>query len=160
MAAVYDAAVVPVPADPVPPVDVRTPLNVMLQLMQGMQQQQQQFVNGGGQVPSAMNGSTVGGGHVPSARAFLDERYVRRVDKFNNKESSWKEWRAHFISSIREASSELSTWMSQAEGVGEPISAEKLLSIDDKCPSLSASLFNKLLSFTTGTSFALVESVS
>ncbi len=50
--------------------------------------------------------------------------------------------------------------MAQVEGVSEPISAEKLLTIDDKRPSLSASLLNELLSFTTGTSFALFESAS
>ncbi len=83
----------------------------------------------GGQLRSgpALNAGqdrTSGGGYLPSARTSLDERYFRRIDKFNNKESTWKEWRVHFVSSIREASPELAGWMAQAEGVSETITAE------------------------------------
>ncbi len=63
MAAVFDASGVPVPADPLPPVDVRTLLNVMLQLLQGMQQQHQQFVNAAGYFPAATTGVPTRAGH-------------------------------------------------------------------------------------------------
>ncbi len=50
--------------------------------------------------------------------------------------------------------------MAKAESVTVPITSGQLLSIDERCPNLAASLFNKLLSFTTGVSSALVESAS
>jgi hypothetical protein len=42
-----------------------------------------------------------------------------RMHTFKSKASAWKKWRVHFASSasVREASQELATWMSQAEGV-------------------------------------------
>ena len=138
-----DGISVPVPGDGggVPAVvDIQVLLQMMAQLMQNMQNmQQQQSAQHGGQGPSGFGQD---GGRMPSVRSSLDEKFFRRVDKFNNTESTWKEWRVHFVSSVREASSELAAWMSQAEAVTEPIAPEKLQQTGEKCPDLSASLFN------------------
>ncbi len=50
MAAVYDGGMnVPVPADATQlPLDIRSLLQVMMHVMQGMQQQEQKFINAGG----------------------------------------------------------------------------------------------------------------
>jgi hypothetical protein len=85
MATLHDAASVSVPAD----IDIRTLLAAMAQLMQGMQIQQQQFIQRGGHVPSVLHNGfdhdRLVGGHSSSGRMSLDERYFRRVDEFNNK---------------------------------------------------------------------------
>ena len=56
----------------------------------------------GGQVPSS-NFRQGDGGQVPSVKQYLDERCFRRINKFDNKESSWKEWRVHFQAAVRES---------------------------------------------------------
>ena len=34
----------------------------------------------------------------------IDERPFRRIPQFDNKSESWKEWRAHFLTAVRESS--------------------------------------------------------
>ena len=33
----------------------------------------------------------------------LDERHFRRLDKFSNQAAKWKDWRTHFLTSVRES---------------------------------------------------------
>ena len=44
-------------------------------------------------VGSPVNGATKG----------LDEKHFRRITKFDNKGESWKEWRTHFMTAVRES---------------------------------------------------------
>ncbi len=135
--AAFNAADVPVPGDPAPPQsDVRNFMAMMVegqrqqhaaQLQQPQQQRDQQFLQimqhfsgnmAGGQVPSGRaSEGKFDGGYVPSVKQFLDERYFRRINKFDNKESTWKEWRGHFVSAVREASPELQPLMVKAEAL-------------------------------------------
>ena len=42
------------------------------------------------------------GGKEHLANARLDERNFRRIKTFTNKREDWREWKMHFMSSIRE----------------------------------------------------------
>ena len=83
--------------------------NHMFQMMQVQLQQQQVqgqqvadllkvFVSS--QSTSLPSVGSTGHGTVKS----LDERHFRRINKFDNKVDSWKEWRTHFLTSVRESS--------------------------------------------------------
>ena len=90
---------------------------------------------------------------------FLDERNFRRVDKFDAKESSWKEWRAHFVAAVKENNLRLAEWMMHAEANKDPITKEAMELADEDCLQLSAALYSRLLSLTSGPAFGLVESI-
>ena len=45
----------------------------------------------------------------------LDERHFRRLQKSDNKHESWKEWRTHFLTSVRESSPIIAEVMERAK---------------------------------------------
>jgi hypothetical protein len=180
MAAFHAAADIPVPGDhpAVPPQsDVRNFMAMMVegqrqqliaqQQQQQLQQQQhsqflqimQHFSDNpiGGQVPSDRSQQSFNVGTVPSIKQSLDERYFRRINKFDNKESTWKEWRVHFSAAVREASPELHRLLMKAEAMEEHCTLEMIAKEGPEWVNLAASLFGKLLSFTTGVAFSLVD---
>jgi hypothetical protein len=167
--AVYNAADVPVPGDPAaaaaPQSDVRNFMAMMvegqrqkhaaqLQQQQQQQQQHQQFLQimqhfsdnmVGGQVPSdRASERKFNDGYVPLVKQSLDERYFRRINKFDNKESTWKEWRVHFSAAVREASPELHSLLLKAEAMEEHCTLEMIAKEGPEWANLSASLFGKL----------------
>ncbi len=103
--AATNAADVPVPGDQAPRVsDTQHFMAMMLegQRMQSLQQQQQhqQFLQvmqhfadnvAGGHVPAGHGFRQGDGGPVPSVKQYLDEICFRRINKFDNKESSYGE---------------------------------------------------------------------
>ena len=70
-------------------------------------------------------GSSTFGSIVNSAVNALDERQFRRIVQFNNKTESWKEWRTHFLTAVRESSPVTAEVMEPAE------TSEGLIKHDD-----------------------------
>ena len=91
------------------------------------------------------------------ANCKLDEKYFRKVPTFNNTRSGWKEWRRHFLNALRECDVDWAEMVETLETMDEPID-----NIRDYTPiqnQLSTNLYNRLIAFTTGTAFQIVESV-
>ena len=70
-------------------------MHQMMQVMMSFQQTTQGAAASGTSPPAAS--SPAGGTHwkqdTQMANVRLDERAFRRMDKFSNKKSDWKEWR-------------------------------------------------------------------
>ena len=91
----------------------------------------------------------------------LDERHFRRLEKFDNKSESWKEWRTHFLTAVRESSPITAEVMEKTETEEIPIQADKVKEANPssiEAIDLRFSLHSRLVSLTTGVSFAVVES--
>ena len=92
------------------------------------------------------------------ANVRLDERNFRNVIKFNNLRSSWKEWKRQFLGAVRECDVDFCDYVETFEGREEQI--DHILEYTPTHNQLSTNMYNRLISFTTGTAFQIVESVS
>ena len=134
----------------------------MTQLAQLMHAQQQQMATMLHHLVSKQSTS-----HQPDvgtgigAYKGLDERHFRRLEKFDNKSESWKEWRTHFRTAVRENSPITADVMEKAESEEIPILADKVKEANPsytEAIDLRFSLHSRLVSPTTGVSLAVVES--
>jgi len=91
------------------------------------------------------------------ANCKLDEKYFRKVPTFNNTRSGWKEWRRHFLNAVRECDVDWADMVEGLEKLDEPIDNVHAYNITQN--QLSTNLYNRLIDFTTGTAFQIVESV-
>ena len=85
----------------------------------------------------------------------LDEKYFRNVGKYSNMKSGWKEWRRQFLNAVRECDVDWADMVEALEKLEEPI-----CHLNDYAPiqnQLSTNL-NRLISFTTGVAFQIVDS--
>ena len=134
----------------------------ILQTMQQMMQVMMSFQNGQGTTssgtlpPAAV--SPQGGvcwqrdGHMANVR--LGERAFRRLDKFSNKKSDWKEWRTQLLTAIRECDTTFATTLVHHERSEEVIKNENLT---PTLQQLSATLQARLVSVTAKEAFAIVD---
>ena len=91
------------------------------------------------------------------ANCKLDEKYFRNVGKYNNLRSGWKEWRRQFPNAVRECDVDFADMVEAFEPLEEPIDHIAAFSVTQN--QLSTSLYNRLISFTTGMALQIVESV-
>ena len=119
------ASAVPVDGPPGIPPAAASQMD-MAQLVQLMHAQQQQMatmlhhlVNKQNTVHQPDVGTLVG------AHKGLDERHFRRLEKFDNKSESWKEWRTHFLTAVRESSPVTAEVMEKAEVEEAPITGRQ-----------------------------------
>ena len=94
---------------PAAPTDLSQLIHMMQMQMQHQQakqaQQQKQMADIMQHLASShLQGLQAVGSTGIGAAKGLDERHFRRIQKFDNKPESWKEWRTHFLSSVRESS--------------------------------------------------------
>ena len=92
------------------------------------------------------------------ADSKLDERKFRSIVKFDNKKSSWKEWRRHFLGAVRDCDDSFSDLIEGLEGSQEPLDNLSPYSNATQVQQ-STNLYNRLLGCTTGVAFQIVESV-
>ena len=86
-----------------------------------------------------------------------DERYFCNVGKYSNLKSGWKEWRRQFLNAVRECDVDWADMVEALEKLEEPI-----CNLKDYTPvqnQLSTNLYNRLIAYTTGVAFQIVESV-
>lgn len=91
------------------------------------------------------------GGTGNGATKGLDERHFRRIQKFDNIAEAWKEWLTPVTATVMET----------LETSEVPVQPEKVLETDpsyQEALGLQYSLHSRLVSLTTGVSFAIVES--
>ena len=79
---------------------------------------------------ASSSGSLTFGGTVHSAVRALDERQFRRIVQFNNKIESWKEWRTHFMTAVRESLPVMAQVRETAEARDVAILCEHVLAVD------------------------------
>ena len=94
------------------------------------------------------------GGSHHLANAKLDDRNFKRIEKFNNKRDSWKEWRLHFTTCVRECDTSFADYIWGIEKRTDEIC---LLTMDPTQSQLAAALYSRLISVTTGEAFRMVE---
>lgn len=146
-------------------------LNHLIQMMQiQMQRQQAQQAQQQKQMSDILQhlASThmqhlpaVGSTGTGTAKA-LDERHFRRILKSDNKLEPWKEWRTRFLTSVRESPPITADVMEKVEVSDSPIRPESVLEADptfQEALGLQHVLNARLVSTTTGVSFALVKSL-
>ena len=134
----------------------------LLQTMQQMMQMMMTFQSGQGTTtsgtsPPAALGPHGGGdwrrnGHMANVR--LDERAFRRLEKFSNKKSDWKEWRTQLLFAIRECDATFATALVNYERSEEPVQNSLLTPTQQQ---LSATLQARLVSVTAKEAFAIVD---
>ena len=94
-------------------------------------------------------------GRTPALKvAHLDEKHFRRVPVFENKQSSWKEWRTHFLIAVRETSSSLADTLVNAEGEENELTLERL---GEQTKLLTPLLYSRLMTLMRDMSFSIVE---
>ena len=101
------------------------------------------------------------GGTGIGATRNIDERPFRRIQQFDNKSKSWKEWRVHFLAAVRESSPLTAQVIEMVELNEVPVQPDKVVEKDpsyQEAVGLRHSLHSRLVSLTTGVSFAIVES--
>ena len=103
--------------------------------------------------------------HLPAVQSSnfkaLDERHFRRLQKFENKQEAWKEWRTHFLTSVRESSPITAEVMERAELADVAITADEVLKANNayqEALDLQHVIHARLVALTTGVSFTIVES--
>ena len=137
-------------------------ITTLLQTMQQMMQMMMAFQTGQGTTtpgtspPAAISPS--GGvdwrkdGHMANVR--LDERAFRRLEKFSNKKSDWKEWRTQLLTAIRECDTTFATALVNYERSEEAVENTTLT---PTLQQLSATLQARLVSVTAKEAFAIVD---
>ena len=68
-------------------------------------------------------GSNVNG----TAQKALGERHFRRIKVFESKSDTWKEWRTHFLTAVRESFPIIAEVLQKAEFSESPVVAEEVL---------------------------------
>ena len=132
----------------------------LLQAMQQMMQMMMTFQSGQGTTSSAPppavsphgGGDWKRDGHMANVR--LDERAFRRLEKFSNKKSDWKEWRTQLLTAIRECDATFATALVNFERSEEAVENSALT---PTLQQLSATLQARLVSVTQKEAFAIVD---
>ena len=101
------------------------------------------------------DGTNTRGNHLANVR--LEEKHFRNVEKFNNIRSSWKEWRRQFLGAVRECDVAFADFVETFDTCEDPI--DHISSYTPTQNLLSTTMYNRLIGFTTGTAFQIVESV-
>ena len=91
---------------------------------------------------------------VSLANAKLDERCFRRCKELNNKEKSWPEWKQQLSSAVRECDASFADYLWATEQSDKVID---LMDLDPTQTQLSAVLYSRLTSLTTGEAFAILQ---
>ena len=100
-------------------------------------------------IPSVgVNGTS---SHLANVR--LDERSFRRLDKFTNSKSEWREWRMHFLTAVRECDKSFGDSLVKHEKSEVVIKDTALTPTEQQ---LSATLQARLISLTAKEAFAIV----
>ena len=128
----------------------------MMQVMMSFQQSGQGAAASGSSPPAASSpsGATQWKQHAHMASVRLDERAFRRMDKFSNKKSDWKEWRTQLLTAIRECDTTFATALVAYEKSEGPI---ENLGLSPTSQQLSATLQSRLISVTAKETFAIVD---
>ncbi len=112
-------------------------LQQMMQVMMSLQQTTQGAAASGTSPPTASSpvGATHWKQHTQMASVRLDERAFRRMDKFSNKKSEWKEWRIQLLTAIRECDTTFATALVAYERLDtDPATAFAHVAIEvDRC---------------------------
>ena len=95
-----------------------------------------------------------GGVRSHLANAKLDDRNFERIEKFANKRDAWKEWKLHFMTCVRECDTSFGDYLWGIEKRPDEIC---LMSMDPTQTQLAAALYSRLISFTSGEAFRLVQ---
>ena len=94
-------------------------------------------------------------GSEPNTRATrLDEKHFRRVPVFDNKQSTWTEWRTHFLITVRETSSGLADTMVNAEGEENELTVDRL-GVETK--QLTPLFYSRLMTLMRDVPSSIVE---
>ena len=93
--------------------------------------------------------------HLSNVR--LEEKYFRNVSTFNNQRSSWKEWRRQFLNAVREGDVYFADFVETFDNREEPI--DHILSYNPGQHQLSTNMYNRLVAYTIGAAFQIVEGV-
>ena len=126
----------------------------MMQMMQTFQN----HVMGVGVVPNGVQ-SVPGQLDRHLANARLDERVFRRLEKLTNKREDWREWKMHFMSSIRECDATFADYLwaiEKRQGSDEDVEVD-FVSLDLTQTQLAGALSSRLIDVTTGEVFRIVE---
>ena len=91
------------------------------------------------------------------ANCKMDEKYFRNIAKFSNQKSAWKEWRRHFLNSVRECDVGWADLVEGLENRVDPI--DHLHDYDPTQCQLSTNMYNRLIAVTTGVAFQIVDGV-
>ena len=91
-----------------------------------------------------------------SENVKLDVRNFSRIKTFVNKQDAWKEWKNQFVYVIYECDNSFGDFLSGLEKQKDPV--DGLTDLTPVQNQLSAVLFNRLQSVTTGTANAMVMS--
>ena len=91
------------------------------------------------------------------ANCTLDETYFRNVGKYSNLTSGWTEWRRQFLNAVRECDVDWADMVEALEKQEDPI--DYLLDYTPIQNQLCTSMYNRLIAYTTGVAFQIVESV-
>ena len=86
----------------------------------------------------------------------MGERHFRRIKVFENKSDTWKEWRTHFLTAVRESSPITAEVLEKAASSDVPVVAEDVLKTSQtyqEALDLQYILHARLVSTTTGVSF-------
>ena len=86
--------------------------------------------------------------------AKFDDRNFKRIEKFNNKTESWKEWKLHFTTCVRKCDTSFADFIWGLEKRADEIC---FLSLDPTQSQLAAALYSRLISVTTGEAFRMVD---
>ena len=79
------------------------------------------------------------------------------MQKFNNLRSGWKEWRRQFLGAVRGCDVDFADFVETFDNREDPI--DHISSHNPSQNQLSTNMYNRLIGFTTGTAFQIVESV-
>ena len=99
------------------------------------------------------------GGKEHLANARLDERNFRRIKTFTNKREEWREWKMHFVSSIRECDVAFADhlWgIEKRQGSEDDVDID-IMPLDMTQTQLAGALSSRLIDVTTGEAFRIVE---
>jgi hypothetical protein len=92
--------------------------------------------------------------HLDNAK--LDIRNFQRINTFSNKHGDWKEWKSQFAYAVAECDVAFAATIAKMEKQDKPIDPMSDLTVTQN--QLSAVLFNRLQSVTTGTANTMVLS--
>ena len=132
---------------------------MMQQMLQNMMQQMQMMFaqNVSGASPGAQPGAPQTHWHNDRSMSNvkLDERAFRRIKELRNKKENWTEWRDQVLVAIGECDKSFADYLvNTVEKMERPITD---LDLDMTQRQLSAALYARLVSFTSGEAAAIVK---
>ena len=112
-------------------------------------------------IEAAVKGAIEGQQKVRREGGSLDERYFRRVEKFDGKEGTWKEWSFQFKTQVGAASKMARDRLDEIQKAGDEPDWDSLF-IDDKqevVDKLGSELYSVLTSLISGEALMMVRGV-